>query len=270
MSIACVDHRIVSGTSSGWAAHTKQKLVVKKALACRALDKWLSLWNEKSWCLAAPDILITSVGTKVFHADHDVRTTASSDLLAMALWGNNLPVYWPADLRLFGSYQKYELWKAWDIYLGTRHHMLSILRSWGCYKGRMWRSFQSVCTQTDILYFAGLSRMGIGQAVCKAIRQGLGPSDSEGVCICSFGSCRQGQDAFQASRGAEWPQSHLWCPNLCCREGCTLSPDPLQTPRNTSCMALLVVAIWWFQSCHLMSSPLQFPHSVLLKAVLAC
>lgn len=41
----------------------------------RALDKWLSLWKEKSWCLAAPDHLITSVGTKVFKADPDVSTT---------------------------------------------------------------------------------------------------------------------------------------------------------------------------------------------------
>lgn len=39
----------------------------------RALDKWLSLWKEKSWCLAAPDHLITSVGTKVFRATPDVR-----------------------------------------------------------------------------------------------------------------------------------------------------------------------------------------------------
>lgn len=38
----------------------------------RALDKWLSLWKEKSWCLAAPDFLITSVGTKVFKAAPDV------------------------------------------------------------------------------------------------------------------------------------------------------------------------------------------------------
>ena len=38
----------------------------------RALDKWLSLWREKSWCLAAPDHLITSVGTKVFKAAPDV------------------------------------------------------------------------------------------------------------------------------------------------------------------------------------------------------
>jgi hypothetical protein len=38
----------------------------------RALDKWLSLWREKSWCLAAPDHLITSVGTKVFRAAPDV------------------------------------------------------------------------------------------------------------------------------------------------------------------------------------------------------
>ena len=38
----------------------------------RALDKWLSLWKEKSWCLAAPDHLITSVGTKVFKATPDV------------------------------------------------------------------------------------------------------------------------------------------------------------------------------------------------------
>ena len=38
----------------------------------RALDKWLSLWREKSWCLAAPDYLITSVGTKVFKAAPDV------------------------------------------------------------------------------------------------------------------------------------------------------------------------------------------------------
>lgn len=37
----------------------------------RALDKWLSLWREKSWCLAAPDHLITSVGTKVFRAAPD-------------------------------------------------------------------------------------------------------------------------------------------------------------------------------------------------------
>lgn len=38
----------------------------------RALDKWLSLWKEKSWCLAAPDILIASVGTKVYNAKPDV------------------------------------------------------------------------------------------------------------------------------------------------------------------------------------------------------
>jgi len=37
----------------------------------RALDKWLSLWREKSWCLAAPDHLITAVGTKVFEAAPD-------------------------------------------------------------------------------------------------------------------------------------------------------------------------------------------------------
>lgn len=58
----------------------------------RALDKWLSLWKEKSWCLAAPDILISSVGTKVYHADPDVSlvlqtrmSTWPSDLLAESI-----------------------------------------------------------------------------------------------------------------------------------------------------------------------------------------
>ena len=38
----------------------------------RALDKWLSLWRERALRLAAPDVLIASAGTKVYHAAPDV------------------------------------------------------------------------------------------------------------------------------------------------------------------------------------------------------
>ena len=44
----------------------------------RALDKWLSLWKERAPCLASPDVLIASAGTKVYHAAPDVSLCTRS------------------------------------------------------------------------------------------------------------------------------------------------------------------------------------------------
>ena len=70
----------------------------------RALDKWLSLWREKQWCLAAPDYLITSVGTKVFKAAPDVRPKPyvhTEGFTALPAWicGPN----WPSHKSLHGK-----------------------------------------------------------------------------------------------------------------------------------------------------------------------